>query len=201
VTPTAQPCRLVVCRGCCCGTKKKRPGVDHKGQLRRLGGLTDHEGRDVPMRTSTCLGICFKANVVVVQPSSRGRAAGGRPVWFGDVTEDRLIDRLDDWIFAGGPGIAPVPEELEPHLTSKDAKKPKKAKGKKKDKKDKKARKKAAKAAAAKRERAGAAPGGADAAAGRRSEEKKDGSGGKKARKKARKAAEKARKKERAGAG
>ncbi|ASU84839.1 hypothetical protein CDO52_20380 [Nocardiopsis gilva YIM 90087] len=137
----------MVCRGCCCGTKKKRPGVDHKGQLERLSGLEDHEGRQVPVRVSKCLGICFKANVVVVQPSAQGRAGGGRPVWLGEFTEDRLIDDLDDWIFEGGPGIAPVPESLEPHLTSKNAKKPKKSKLRKKAK----AKKKAADADRAKR--------------------------------------------------
>ncbi|TDQ46914.1 (2Fe-2S) ferredoxin domain-containing protein [Actinorugispora endophytica] len=138
MTSVGQPCRLVVCRGCCCGTKKKRPGVDHKGQLARLSALRDHEGRAVPVRVSKCLGICFKANVVVVQPSSRGRAEGGRPVWLGDFTEDRLVRELDDWVFAGGPGAAPLPEALEQHVTSKDAKKPKKSKKSKKDKKDKK---------------------------------------------------------------
>ncbi|MFC3999226.1 (2Fe-2S) ferredoxin domain-containing protein [Nocardiopsis sediminis] len=143
MTPTDRPCRLVVCRGCCCGTKKKRPGVDHRGQLERLGALTDHEGRGVPVRVSTCLGICFKANVVVVQPSSEGRAAGGRPVWLGDFTEDRLIDRLDDWIFAGGPGAAPLPEELAAHVTSKDAKKPKKSDRKKLKKRAERERKRA----------------------------------------------------------
>ncbi|WP_078763888.1 hypothetical protein [Marinactinospora thermotolerans] len=135
-----RPCQLVVCRGCCCGRKKKRPGVDHQGQLARLSALRDHEGRDIPVRVSTCLGICFKANVVVVQPSSEGRARGGRPVWLGDFLEDRLVDDLDDWIFDGGPGISPLPEALQQHLTSKDAEKPKKKSGKK-PKKEKKPRK------------------------------------------------------------
>jgi len=139
--PADQPCRLVVCRGCCCGTKKKVPGVDHKAQLARLSGLEDHEGRSVPVRVSKCLGICFKANVVVVQPSSKGRASGGRPVWLGDFARDKLVDELDDWIFEGGPGIAPLPAVLEEHVTSKDAKKPKKQKKAKKSKKEKKERK------------------------------------------------------------
>ncbi|WP_369974849.1 (2Fe-2S) ferredoxin domain-containing protein [Thermobifida halotolerans] len=105
--------------------------------MARLGALRDHEDRAVPVRVSTCLGICFRANVVVVQPSARGRAAGGRPVWLGDFTEDRLIGELDDWIFAGGPGLAALPPALRPHLTGKDAKKPKKD-GKRKAKKSKK---------------------------------------------------------------
>ncbi|GAA4908782.1 (2Fe-2S) ferredoxin domain-containing protein [Streptomonospora salina] len=138
MTPTGRPCRLVVCRGCCCGTAEKRPGVDHEGQLERLRSL---RGGDVPVHTSTCLGICFQANVVVVQPSSAGRERGGRPVWLGGVTEDRLIDDLDAWIRDGGPGAAPMPESLARRVTSEDAEKPedeksKKDKKKKKDKKD-----------------------------------------------------------------
>ncbi|MDA0564924.1 (2Fe-2S) ferredoxin domain-containing protein [Streptomonospora sp. S1-112] len=139
--PAGRPCRLVVCRGCCCGTRKKVPGVDHAAQLARLRGLRDGRGRDVPVRTSTCLGICFQANVVVVQPSGEGRARGGRPVWLGEFTEDRLVDDLQEWIAEGGPGAAPLPERLAGHLTSKDAKKPKKAKKKAKDKKSKKLKK------------------------------------------------------------
>nr|WP_218903250.1 (2Fe-2S) ferredoxin domain-containing protein [Streptomonospora nanhaiensis] len=146
---------MVVCRGCCCGTRKKVPGVDHAAQLARLRGLRDGLGRDVPVRTSTCLGVCFQANVVVVQPSSEGRARGGRPVWLGEFTEDRMVDDLQDWIAEGGPGAAPLPEALAGHLTSKDAKKPKKAKKKAKDKTAKKDRKakKAKKAAKAEKER------------------------------------------------
>lgn len=122
------PCKLTVCRGCCCGTKKKVPGVDHDAQLARLGAIDDHSARRVPVRTSKCLGICFQANVVVVQPSATGRAAGGRPVWLGEMTEDDLLEAVDDWIFEGGPGLAPLPAALEEHVTSKDAKKPKKRK-------------------------------------------------------------------------
>lgn len=137
------PCKLTVCRGCCCGTKKKVPGVDHKAQLARLSAIDDHSARRVPVRTSKCLGICFQANVVVVQPSQEGRAAGGRPVWLGQMTEDKLLNAVDDWIFDGGPGIAPLPAVLEEHVTSKDAKKPKKNKKPKHSKAAKKERKKA----------------------------------------------------------
>ncbi|MEU0490309.1 (2Fe-2S) ferredoxin domain-containing protein [Nocardiopsis sp. NPDC006139] len=138
-----RPCRLTVCRGCCCGTKKKVPGVDHKAQLARLSAIDDHAGRTVPVRTSKCLGICFQANVVVVQPSQKGHAAGGRPVWLGEMTEDGLLDALDDWIFEGGPGLAPLPDVLAGHVTSKDAKKPKKRKRPKKAKAMEKERRKA----------------------------------------------------------
>lgn len=161
------PCRLTVCRGCCCGTRKKVPGVDHEAQLARLGSIDDHAARRVPMRTSKCLGICFQADVVVVQPSGTGRAAGGRPVWLGRITDDELLEAIDDWIFEGGPGLAPLPEALVDHVTSKDAKKPKKPRGakhskaeKKKRKKDKK-REKEKKAKAEKREKKAGKGGGA----------------------------------------
>lgn len=162
------PCKLTVCRGCCCGTRKKVPGVDHKAQLARISAIDDHAARRVPVRTSKCLGICFEANVVVVQPSRQGRAAGGNPVWLGRMTEDHLLEALDDWIFDGGPGIAPLPALLEEHVTSKDAKKPKKRKKSKKKseqsggtesgkkrKKDKKDKKRARKAEKKKKEKAG----------------------------------------------
>ena len=135
------PCKLTVCRGCCCGTEKKVPGVDHRAQLARLSAIDDHAARRVPVRTSRCLGICFQADVVVVQPSTAGRAAGGRPVWLGEMTEDELLEAVDDWIFEGGPGLSPLPGVLEDHLTSKDAKKPKKPKKSKKDKAEKKRKK------------------------------------------------------------
>lgn len=130
----ATPCRVTVCRGCCCGTRKKVPGVDHEAQFARLSTIDDHTGRTVPVRRSECLGPCFEANVVIVQPSAEGRAAGGRPVWLGRVTDDHLVEALDDWIFEGGPGLAPLPEALQAHVTSKDAKKPEKGKKAKKGK-------------------------------------------------------------------
>jgi (2Fe-2S) ferredoxin len=192
-----RPCQLTVCRGCCCGTRKKVPGVDHKAQLARLSAIDDHAGRTVPVRASKCLGICFQANVVVVQPSQTGRAAGGRPVWLGQVTEDKLIEAIDDWIFEGGPGLAPLPAVLADHVTSKDAKKPKKRKKPKHSKTAKKERikerekaerkavrkaaKKAAKAADRTRPAGTAEPGGKPDKKKPGKKKKKSGKSGKKA--------------------
>ncbi len=117
--------------------------MDHKAQLARLSAMEDRSGRTVPVRTSKCLGICFQANVVVVRPSQAGRAAGARPVWLGEVTEDKLVEAIDEWILEGGPGVAPLPAVLAGHVTSKDAKKPKKRKKPARSKAAKKERKKA----------------------------------------------------------
>ncbi|MFI6519484.1 (2Fe-2S) ferredoxin domain-containing protein [Spirillospora sp. NPDC050679] len=110
------PVRVTVCRGCCCGGPKVT-GVDHAGQVARLR-------RAAPVRVSDCLDVCERANVIVVQPSSAGRAAGGRPVWLGLVNDDFAAEDIADWIEAGGPGIAPPPEILDlyaftpPHLAA-----------------------------------------------------------------------------------
>ncbi|MBR8638894.1 (2Fe-2S) ferredoxin domain-containing protein [Streptomyces tuirus] len=99
------PCRVVVCRDCCCGTAKVT-GVDHAAQTARLRA-------EAPVRVSACLDVCEQANVIVVQPSSAGRAAGARPVWLGLVNDPDATEDIAAWVRAGGPGIAPCPEILD----------------------------------------------------------------------------------------
>ena len=99
------PCRVVVCRDCCCGSAKVI-GVDHAAQTARLRA-------EVPVRISACLDVCEQANVIVVQPSTAGRAAGGRPVWLGLVNDADATEDITAWVRAGGPGIAPLPEILD----------------------------------------------------------------------------------------
>ncbi|MFJ8629677.1 (2Fe-2S) ferredoxin domain-containing protein [Streptomyces sp. NPDC093568] len=106
-TPSNQPVpsRVVVCRDCCCGTPKV-PGVDHAEQSARLA-------ENVPVRISDCLDVCEHANVIVVQPSTAGRAAGARPVWLGLVNDPDATEDIIDWVRAGGPGVAPCPDVLD----------------------------------------------------------------------------------------
>ncbi|MEU0225645.1 (2Fe-2S) ferredoxin domain-containing protein [Streptomyces sp. NPDC006284] len=99
------PCRVVVCRDCCCGTRKV-PGVDHAAQTERLRAA-------VPVRVSDCLDVCEQANVIVVQPSAAGRAAGARPVWLGLVNDPDATEDIVAWARAGGPGVAPRPDILD----------------------------------------------------------------------------------------
>lgn len=100
----AAPCRVVVCRDCCCGSPKVT-GVDHAAQTARLRA-------EVPLRVSDCLDVCDQANVVVVQPSAAGRAAGARPVWLGLVNDPDATEDIVTWVRAGGPGVAPLPDLL-----------------------------------------------------------------------------------------
>ncbi|MEW2300511.1 (2Fe-2S) ferredoxin domain-containing protein [Streptomyces sp. NPDC006655] len=99
------PCRVVVCRDCCCGTPKVT-GVDHDRQLARLA-------EEVPVRVSDCLDVCEHANVIVVQPSAAARAAGARPVWLGLVNDAAATEDVAGWVRAGGPGVAPCPDILD----------------------------------------------------------------------------------------
>ncbi|WP_327351685.1 (2Fe-2S) ferredoxin domain-containing protein [Streptomyces sp. NBC_01304] len=99
------PCRVVVCRDCCCGSPKVI-GVDHAAQTARLRA-------QAPVRIAECLDVCDQANVIVVQPSAAGRAAGARPVWLGLVNDAAATEDIVDWVRAGGPGIAPLPEILD----------------------------------------------------------------------------------------
>ncbi|MFI6761846.1 hypothetical protein ACIBF5_22165 [Micromonospora sp. NPDC050417] len=102
---------MTVCRGCCCGSTRKHPDVDHAGQVDRLRAAigTDHRVRI----TDDCLDACERSNVVVVHPSGAGRAAGARPVWFGFVLDDSAVDDIATWVRAGGPGVAPLPDVLD----------------------------------------------------------------------------------------
>ncbi|QIQ01686.1 (2Fe-2S) ferredoxin domain-containing protein [Streptomyces liangshanensis] len=100
---------VTVCRGCCCGTPKV-PGVDHAAQLRDLREALDGTAT---VRVTGCLDACERADVVVVQPSAAGRAAGGRPVWLGLVNDRDATADIAAWVESGGPGIAEPPGILD----------------------------------------------------------------------------------------
>ncbi|MFM9373403.1 (2Fe-2S) ferredoxin domain-containing protein [Streptomyces sp. Da 82-17] len=109
----ARPCTVVVCRGCCCGNPRKYPGIDHDWQLDLLRAAAAESDGRVAVRVSDCLGPCDQANVIVVQPSTAGRQAGGKPTWIGFAMGDDCTEELIAWVTAGGPGLAPPPATLE----------------------------------------------------------------------------------------
>lgn len=65
------------------------------------------------VRATGCLDACEHANVIVVQPSPAGRAAGGRPVCLGLVNDTEAAADIAAWIAAGGPGLADPPGVLD----------------------------------------------------------------------------------------
>ncbi|NJP35769.1 hypothetical protein [Micromonospora thermarum] len=101
---------MTVCRDCCCGDEGKHPAVDHDGQVRRLREALPAPHR---VRVSTCLDLCAQSNVVVVHPTRAARRAGSRPVWFGLVLGDEVVDDIAGWVRLGGPGVTPLPALLE----------------------------------------------------------------------------------------
>ena len=111
--PDRAPLRVALRRGCCCGTVKKRPDVDHDAQRLRLHALAG--AGTIVCRETDCLGPCDSANVLVVDPTPHARRAGARSTWFGEVSDDQL-DLVVDWISDGGPGIVPLPAGLERHV-------------------------------------------------------------------------------------
>ena len=104
-------CIVTVCRGCCCGTAHAQPDVDSEAHLAALQAIPGAR-----VRISQCLAACELSNMVVVNPSSDGRAKGGRPAWLGGVVADEEIALIAGWVEAGGPGVAAMPAELAVNL-------------------------------------------------------------------------------------
>ena len=104
--------RVSFCHDCCCGTRRKHPGVDHDALRADL-----REGlRNAAIVTqSACLDVCEEGNVIVVGPSPIGRQGGTKPVWFRGMLTPEAVGDLVDWVREGGPGVAPLPPALKRH--------------------------------------------------------------------------------------
>lgn len=99
-----------VCHGCCCA--KTDAGQRDPVAVERAELLARH----VPVTVADCLGPCTEKDVLVVRPSPDGRRAGGRPTWLARAGSDSTVELVLAWTAAGGPGLAPIPSALEPHL-------------------------------------------------------------------------------------
>lgn len=106
--------RVRMCRGCCCGTVRKHPDVDHDAIAAELDAAT---GVHNPVARVDCLWACEHSNVVVVNPAAEGRRRGARPAWVTQVNTVERARSLADWIRSGGPGIAEPPADLGPVRT------------------------------------------------------------------------------------
>ena len=96
-----------LCAGETLGRQDPLPG----GQLARLQRLeADGLAR---LTLSECLDECERGDVVVARPSAAGRAASGRPVWFERLAGEELTASLRRWLARGGPGLRPLPAELD----------------------------------------------------------------------------------------
>lgn len=105
-----------VCRGCCCGTERKHPGVPHDRLLAvaREGG----KAAGAKVRTTDCLGPCGQGNIVVVR-------AGGRVRWFRRMNDEASTAALLAHLAASGT-LADLPAGLARRVMPKrDGKRPK----------------------------------------------------------------------------
>lgn len=102
---SAAVCDVHLCRGCCCGTERKHPDVDHGAQERMLTALCG-ELPGVRVDTTDCLGPCSQSNVVVI------KAPRSRPVWVGGVLTPALTLQLCVWIRRGGPASGALPSAI-----------------------------------------------------------------------------------------
>lgn len=96
---------VLVCRGCCCGTERKHPDIDHAAHLDTLRSALP-AGRSTKLWTVDCLGPCDHSNVIVVRTGATRR-------WFGDILADDDIQTLANWIRTGT--ASPPPAVLQSH--------------------------------------------------------------------------------------
>jgi predicted metal-binding protein len=106
--PVPRPCATTVllCRGCCCGTRKKHPGVDHEAQEDALRAAADGHP-DVELRVVDCLDECDRSNVVVVRRA--GRPAKDRDAWLGGMLTGKASTALASWLAEGAADPMPGP--------------------------------------------------------------------------------------------
>ncbi len=93
--------KVWVCRGCCCGTKRKHPGVDHASLERALRAGARAAG--MRYEVTDCLGPCGQGNIVVTRTAGRIR-------WFRRMNDEQATGTL-----AACLGQE-VPEGLDRHL-------------------------------------------------------------------------------------
>jgi hypothetical protein len=94
-----------VCDGCCCGTTRKHPEVDHAEQRRRIAAAVQSAGGSC--RVVGCVDECHASNVIVVRwPRSSHRA-----LWLGGVLDERATAAVEDWL-SGGADPVNLPAEV-----------------------------------------------------------------------------------------
>jgi hypothetical protein len=95
---------VLLCRGCCCGTRAKHPRVDHDAQQEALLAAAAAT-EDVEMQVVDCLDECERSNVAVVR--HLGRPPKERDTWLGGLLTERATRAFAAWVEDGGAGELP----------------------------------------------------------------------------------------------
>ena len=95
-----------VCRGCCCGTKAKHPGIEHKALERQVRKGAEEIG--ARYEVTKCLGPCGQGNVVVVR-------AAGVTRWFRRMNDEASSAALLEHLASTGT-VTELPAALDRHL-------------------------------------------------------------------------------------
>ena len=98
---------VLLCRGCCCGTRSKHPRTDHDEQLNALAVAAAAQDC-VALRVVDCLDECDRSNVVVIRRP--GAPARERDTWLGGLLTRKATEAFVGWIGEGADG--PLPPAL-----------------------------------------------------------------------------------------
>lgn len=111
-----KPPKVFNCRGCCCGTRKKHPGVDSDALSKLLKEGAREAGAGY--RRTDCLGPCGQGNIVVVR-------AAGQTRWFRKMDdEDATLALMDHLVDHGN--VTDLPACLQRRvMTKREGRKPK----------------------------------------------------------------------------
>jgi predicted metal-binding protein len=96
---------VLLCRGCCCGTRTKHPRADHQTQQLALEEAAGAHP-DVELRVVDCLDACERSNVAVLRRP--GAPAKERDTWLGGLLTDKATAALADWLREGGAAVLPT---------------------------------------------------------------------------------------------
>lgn len=113
---------VVVCNGPACTTSTHNPD----DTVRRLGPAIAASSGGILIRSLACLGACPYAPVAIVnqreaagcKPSTchpSAQHAGGLTVWI-NIEAPSTVARIARWVQAGGPGVAPMPADLDENI-------------------------------------------------------------------------------------